>query len=248
MALTKFNFNSFDVTSAASKGLGFNASANGFSTIDPGAMTLIKTLTASSSSTLSFVDGSSSVVLDNTYSVYMFKFINMHPATSDASLTFNMSVDGGSNYNVTKTTTTPRAYHDEADSEAAIEYDTGQDLAQSTSFQGISRFLGNGNDECGSGTLHIFDPSSTTFVKHFKSRISNAENQSAIDTFVAGYGNTTSAVDAVCVCNKVILPCANCPELVIADIELLLCFTKPKVIRLLHIILLFLNLYYLNPF
>ena len=198
MALTKFNFNSFDVTSAASKGLGFNASANGFSTIDPGAMTLIKTLTASSSSTLSFVDGSSSVVLDNTYSVYMFKFINMHPATSDASLTFNMSVDGGSNYNVTKTTTTPRAYHDEADSEAAIEYDGGQDLAQSTSFQGISRFLGNGNDECGSGTLHIFDPSSTTFVKHFIA-VANTyySGDYSFNDFTAGYGNTTSAVNAV---------------------------------------------------
>ena len=198
MALTKFNFNSFDVTSAASKGLGFNASANGFSTIDPGAMTLIKTLTASSSSTLSFVDGSSSVVLDNTYSVYMFKFINMHPATSDASLTFNMSVDGGSNYNVTKTTTTPRAYHDEADSEAAIEYDGGQDLAQSTSFQGISRFLGNGNDECGSGTLHIFNPSSTTFVKHFIAEASTYYSGDYIfHDFTAGYGNTTSAVNAV---------------------------------------------------
>ena len=198
MALTKFNFNSFDVTSAASKGLGFNASANGFSTIDPGAMTLIKTLTASSSSTLSFVDGSSSVVLDNTYSVYMFKFINMHPATSDASLTFNMSVDGGSNYNVTKTTTTPRAYHDEADSEAALEYDTGQDLAQSTSFQGISRFLGNGNDECGSGTLHIFNPSSTTFVKHFIAEASTYYSGDYIfHDFTAGYGNTTSAVNAV---------------------------------------------------
>jgi hypothetical protein len=83
MALTKFNYNSFDVTSAASTALGFNASANGFATISPGSMTLIKTLTASSSSsTLSFVDGSSSVVLDNTYPVYLFKFINIHPASN----------------------------------------------------------------------------------------------------------------------------------------------------------------------
>ena len=103
MALTKFNFNSFDVTSAASKGLGFNASANGFSTIDPGSMTLIKTLTASSSATLSFVDGSSDVVLDNTYPVYMFKFINIHPASNDYDFKFNLSADTGSNYNVTKT-------------------------------------------------------------------------------------------------------------------------------------------------
>jgi hypothetical protein len=83
MALTKFNYNSFDVTSAASTALGFNASANGFATISPGSMVLIKTLTASSSSTLSFVDGSSSVVLDNTYPVYMFKFINIHPQNNN---------------------------------------------------------------------------------------------------------------------------------------------------------------------
>ena len=78
MALTKFNYNSFDVTSAASKGLAFNSSANGFETATEGSMILIKTLTASTSSTLSFVDGSSSVVLDNTYPVYLFKFINCH--------------------------------------------------------------------------------------------------------------------------------------------------------------------------
>ena len=108
------------------------------------------------------------------------------------------SVDSGSNYNVTKTTTTPRAYHDEADSEAALEYDTGQDLAQSTSFQGISRFLGNGNDECGSGTLHIFNPSSTTFVKHFIAEASTYYSGDYIfHDFTAGYGNTTSAVNAV---------------------------------------------------
>ena len=99
MALTKFNFNSFDVTSAASKGLGFNASANGFSTIDPGAMTLIKTLTASSDSTLSFVHGSSDVVLDSTYPIYLFKFINVHPSSTDVngeSFKFNFSIDSGS--------------------------------------------------------------------------------------------------------------------------------------------------------
>ena len=163
-----------------------------------GKMTLIKEQTASSSASISFVDGTSSVVLDSTYPIYLFKFINIHPATSDASLTFNMSVDGGSNYNVTKTTTTPRAYHDEADSEAAIEYDGGQDLAQSTSFQGISRFLGNGNDECGSGTLHIFNPSSTTFVKHFIAEASTYYSGDYIfHDFTAGYGNTTSAVNAV---------------------------------------------------
>ena len=99
MALTKFNYNSFDLTTAASKGLAFNSSANGFETSTSGSMTLIKTLTASSSSTLSFVDGSSSVVLDNTYPVYVFKFINIHPASSGENFRVNFSVDSGSNYN-----------------------------------------------------------------------------------------------------------------------------------------------------
>ena len=159
--------------------------------VSGGGLNLISTQTASSSATIDFTSG-----IDSTYKEYIFKFINVHPATGDASLTFNMSVDGGSNYNVTKTTVTPRAYHDEADSEAAVEYDGGQDLAQSTSFQGISRFLGNGNDECGSGTLHIFDPSST-FVKHFIAEAGTYHGDYIFHDFTAGYGNTTSAVNAI---------------------------------------------------
>jgi len=78
MALTKYNFNSFDLTTAASKGLAFNSSANGFTTATEGSITLIKTLTASSSSNLQFINGSSDVVLDGTYPVYLFKFISLH--------------------------------------------------------------------------------------------------------------------------------------------------------------------------
>ena len=96
MALTKFNFNSFDLTTAASKGLAFNSSANGFETATEGSVVLIKTLTASTSSTLSFVHGSSNVVLDSTYPVYLFKFINIHPGTDDANFQVDFSVDGGS--------------------------------------------------------------------------------------------------------------------------------------------------------
>ena len=141
MALTKFNYNSFDVTSAASTALGFNANANGFATINPGSMTLIKTLTASSSSTLSFVDGSSSVVLDNTYPVYMFKFINIHPQNNNVDFEFNLSTDSGSNYNVTKTTTLFKPYHDEADSSTTLSYDDGRDIAQGTGYQDIATNL-----------------------------------------------------------------------------------------------------------
>ena len=200
MALTKFNYNSFDLTTAASKGLGFNSSANGFETSSAGSMTLIKTLTASSSANLSFVDGSSSVVLDNTYPVYMFKFINIHPASNDADFQFNMSADSGSNYNVAKTTTMFNAFHYENDSQANVVYDTGTDLAQSTSDQVIigNQGIGNDNDQSTSGFLMLFNPSSTTFVKHFLIQVQGSHHADiSVHGHVAGYGNTTSAIDGV---------------------------------------------------
>jgi|5B_taG_2_1085324.scaffolds.fasta_scaffold44657_1 hypothetical protein len=200
MALTKFNYNSFDLTTAASKGLAFNSSANGFETSSAGSMTLIKTLTASSSSTLSFVDGSSSVVLDNTYPVYVFKFINIHGATKHAHFTFNMSTDSGSNYNVTKTTTYFHAANNEGDSATEVAYQTPSDLAQSTDFHRLTNFLNIQNDGSCSGTLTLFNPSSTTFVKHFISTsnsMSYTSDPYSLNPFTAGYGNTTSTVDAI---------------------------------------------------
>jgi len=199
MALTKFNFNSFDVTSAASKGLGFNSSANGFSTIDSTSMVLIKTLTASSDSTISFVNGSSDVVLDNTYPVYMFKFINIHPETNTTKLQINASADTGSNYNVTKTTTYFQAYHTESDSATALQYYANRDLAQSTSAQQL-KDIGNTSDDSAAGMLHLFNPSSTTFVKHFFSTFTGPTGESTQNlhnSFVSGYFNTTSAIDAI---------------------------------------------------
>ena len=194
MALSKVNFNSLNLTPTASKTVVFNSNNNGIEAGDVGgALTLISTQTASSSSTISFTSG-----IDSTYKEYIFKFINIHPGHSSyTDFLFNMSADSGSNYNVTKTTTYFSAISFENGSYADKEYNTSLDTAQGTGFQTLTDNTGNGNDQCLSGTLHLFDPSSTTFVKHFKSRISNAENQSAIDTFVAGYGNTTSAVDAV---------------------------------------------------
>ena len=187
MALVKYNNNSISaVTSAAA--------------IPSGAITLIKTLTASSSATLSFVHGSSDVVLDSTYPIYVFKFINMHPATNNVDFMFNLSVDSGSNYNVTKTSSAFRAHHNEADDGSPfIRYESTADLAQSTAFQGLTREdLGNANDKSVSGFLHLFNPSSTTFVKHFMATTQSVhEADSSDENFVAGYGNTTSAVDAV---------------------------------------------------
>tara|TARA_R100001082_G_scaffold69018_1_gene39104 strand:- start:34 stop:702 length:669 start_codon:yes stop_codon:yes gene_type:complete len=200
MALTKYNYNSFDVTTAASKSLGFNASANGFATIDPGAMTLIKTLTASSSATLSFVDGTSDVVLDNTYPIYVFKFINIHPATDNVKLAIQGNAAGGSGFNETITTTAIKSEHYENDASAGVSYDTTNDQAQGTGYAPLmtGNGLGNANDESGSGYLLLFNPSSTTFVKHFVCRISHVGYQDIMmDNYVAGYFNTTSAIDEI---------------------------------------------------
>tara|TARA_R100000908_G_scaffold940_1_gene1084 strand:- start:85 stop:708 length:624 start_codon:yes stop_codon:yes gene_type:complete len=175
-----------------------NATAFGSGVTSLGSMTFIKKLTASSSATLSFVDGASSVVLDNTYKEYLFTFNNIHPATDDANFLFNMSADTGSNYNVTKTSTFFRAFHQEDDSQSGLSYYTGGDLAQSTGNQLLSYGCGNDNDQCTTGFLHLFNPSSTTFVKHFISRTNTYEStNNSWGGFAAGYANTTSAIDAV---------------------------------------------------
>jgi len=201
VALTKFNYNSFDLTTAASKGLAFNSSANGFETAADGSMTLIKTITASNASTTSFVDGSSSVVFDNTYPVYVIKLINIHNDTSDKYLQFNFSADTGSNYNVTKTTTGFNAYHKEDGAAQALQYEASIDLAQGTGAQRLTAGQHNAADTGHSGTIYIFNPSSTTFVKHFMTDISttgyDGTNEYNYHSFIAGYCNTTSAVDAV---------------------------------------------------
>ena len=163
-----------------------------------GSLNLISTTTASSSSTVSITSG-----LDSTYKEYIFKFINIHPATAETWFRFNLSIDGGSNYNVTKTSSAFGAYHDEADSTygKALTYHVHTDLAQSTSNQSLGYFTGTDNDASLCGTMHLFDPSNTTFVKHFIARTTNLNQDSgssyAFEFNYAGYGNTTSAIDAV---------------------------------------------------
>jgi len=169
-----------------------------FGSLTSGSMTFIKKLTASSSSTLSFVNGSSSVVLDNTYKEYIFTFNNIHPATDNADIMINFSTDSGSNYNVAKTSTHFRALHDEADSATSLAYDNSNDMAQGTGDLNILLNIGNGNDECGSGYLHLFDPSNTTFVKHFIANMNRYDGADyTVNQYTAGYANTTSAIDAV---------------------------------------------------
>ena len=169
-----------------------------FGSINTGNMVFIKKLTASSSSDLSFVNGTSDVVLDSTYKEYLFTFKNIHAATGSAHFQFNLSADSGSNYNVTKTTTMFRAYHKEDDSATALAYSAGRDLAQGTGDQQLSSTASADNDGNISGTLHLFNPSSTTFVKHFIARTNAVTgNAESMEYYMAGYGNTTSAVNAI---------------------------------------------------
>ena len=161
-----------------------------------GTYTFIKKITASSSSTISFVDGSSDVVLDNTYKEYLFTFNNIPPSADSNQFLINFSADTGSNYNVTKTSTVWRAFLSEGDSSGS-GYVSSNDLAQGTGVQILASSLGADADHTTQGYLHLFDPSSTTYVKHFISRISTTSSDDQImDFHVAGYCNTTSAVDA----------------------------------------------------
>jgi hypothetical protein len=158
-----------------------------------GKMILISEQTASGSASISFTSG-----IDSTYPIYKFEFINCHPSNDSVNFKMNLSTDGGSNYNVTKTTTFFYASHDEADTEAQIAYDTGRDLAQGTADAHISNEVGNGNDESLSGTMYLFNPSSSTYVKHFMSEAQTYHGGDlSIVNYLAGYGNTTSPVNAI---------------------------------------------------
>jgi len=158
-----------------------------------GSLTLISSQTASASANISFTSG-----IDSTYDEYVFKIINAHPSSDSATLTFNMSTDGGSNYNVTKTSSFFKAYHDEADTATDLTYRTSQDLAQSTAYQEIEQDIGADNDQSYSGTLHLFSHSSTTYVKHYILYGNSAHSGNySMNPYCAGYGNTTSAINAV---------------------------------------------------
>ena len=155
-------------------------------------ITFISSQTASASASLSFTSG-----LTSTYKAYKFVFVNINGST-ESNFQFNLSTDAGSNYNVTKTTTVFRAYHGESGSAGVLSYDISQDLAQSTAFQNIAESAGYVSDQGCSGILTIFNPSSTTYVKHFIARFGIGHSSDlAMDYYMAGYGNTTSAVNAI---------------------------------------------------
>ena len=162
------------------------------SAVSGGAMTLLETQTASSSATLSFTSN-----IDDTYDEYVFKFIHIHPADDNADLKFQCSIDGGSNYNVTMTTTAFNAWHNEAGDNTSLQY-LNNEQAQGTAFENLATYVGADNDQCTSGYLHLFSPASTVFVKHYITRFSVLTHHDfMVDEPRAGYFNTTSAINAI---------------------------------------------------
>ena len=158
-----------------------------------GSLVFISKQTASSSATISFTSG-----IDSTYKEYIFYFVNMHPATDQTDFTFQANVAGGADYNETITSTNFYAFHSEGDY-TTLTYNTADDQANGTAFQPLITDMGNANDESMVGYLHLFNPSSTTFVKHFISRMQgyNGANAGSLDMYSAGYFNTTSAIDEI---------------------------------------------------
>ena len=196
MALSKLAANSFDLTD----NYALTGTVTGVTSTQK--LFLIKNIDASGSTTRTFIDGSNSVVLDNTYKTYLFKFIDIHPANDDVQFRFQGSTQGASStdgdYANTITSTSFKAFHYENDSSTSLEYDTGRDLAQSTSFQPLTDGVSNDNDHSTSGELWLFNPSSTTHVKHFMSTLHlvHASDRSN-PQYSAGYFNTTSAINAI---------------------------------------------------
>jgi len=172
-----------------------NASVTGITTLANAedGITLISSQTASASASISFTTG-----IDSTYKAYKFVFVNIHPGTDAVTFEFNLSTDNGSNYNVVKTSTYFRPYHDEADTLTGLSYNGG--LAQSTAYQLLSSpgDVNADSDQGLQGTMNLFNPSSTTYVKHFIC-VNNytAQTDFNINAFIAGYANTTSAINAI---------------------------------------------------
>ena len=188
-SLSKIKANSLNLAGT----FGFTGTVSGLADETP--LVLISTFTSDGSdATASFTSG-----IDSTYKEYMFVFNNIHPESGNF-FEFNASADGGSNYNVTKTTTIFVAANHESNGDSTLAYRTAQDLAQSTDFQKLSSYGNTGaeNDECISGIIKLYNPSSTTFVKHFVATTNTYDaTDYSINSFIAGYFNTTSAINAV---------------------------------------------------
>jgi len=178
---TAFNNDSFDNVTAVPSG-----------SVETGDMQFISSATASASSTISFTSG-----IDSTYKEYVFYFVNIHPS-AESVFSFQADTGTNTNYNQTITSTSFRAYHREDGGESGLGYISGGDQAQGTGFQHLMETpqLGTNNDENLNGYLHIFNPSSDTFVKHFIARTLSQNDDSqpsyVLDGFFSGYFNQTT--------------------------------------------------------
>ena len=171
-----------------SNGSGVLSSVSGFG----GAQVLISSQTASDSASISFTSG-----IDSTYKEYVFEFFDINPATDQAHFQFQVNAAAGSGYNETITSSAFRAFHTEADA-TGFGYNTGNDQVQGTAFQVLGDYIGNGADESLAGELHLFNPSNTTYVKHFYATTNFYRYVDRTDNhFYAGYINTTSAIDEI---------------------------------------------------
>ena len=169
------------------------AAIMGVAGVSTGDVVLISSQTADGDTALTFDSG-----IDSTYGEYIFKFYNINPATDEARFSFQANAAGASGYDETMTTTNFNARHPERGADNELVYVTANDQAQGTAFQDLQRDQGNGSDESCAGELHLFNPSSTTYVKHFYSRIQGHHSANhALDIFVAGYFNTTTAIDDI---------------------------------------------------
>jgi len=165
----------------------------GVAGVSTGDVVLLSTQTASDSASLDFTSG-----IDSTYGEYIFKFYNINPATDLQEWSFQGSIDGGSNYNVAMTSTSFRASHSEADDYTDLSYQTGMDQAQGTAFNLLAADIGGGGDESGAGELYLFNPSNTTYVKHWYCTMVYLNGYDlALQQFSAGYFNTTDNIDAI---------------------------------------------------
>ena len=158
------------------------------------AMDLITTNTSSGAATSEFTSG-----IDSTYKLYIFKFYDVNPATDDVTFGFQTSTDGGSSYGMTVTSTYFRAWHSQDDASTGLTYDTGRDIAQGTGQIALTDSIGSDADQSSVGELHLFAPSSTTYVKHFYSTgNSDTHSDHSKNNFGAGYINdAANDVDAI---------------------------------------------------
>lgn len=157
------------------------------------AHTFISSQTASGDSSLSFTSG-----IDSTYDVYEFHLVNMHPATNSSSIAFQVDTGTNTNYNQNLTSTFFRTKNHESGGSTEIAYIAGEDQQQGYAYQPFCNEVGNGNDESVSGVFTLYSPSNTTYMKYFSSRMNEYhESDITMDTFCAGYVQTTSALTRI---------------------------------------------------